>query len=298
MKAHEAKLVWGTALAAAWQALACGSDGDNPGALSCGPGTEQRGGQCVPTAPDAGNDADGTFDGDPDAQDSSTTETGSPDPPCAKYGKCPALPMVSVAWPADKGGTYLIDETETWLNDYFVFIEAAKLGQVPSQLDDPECAWNFKIEWVTDCVGKDIEAAPPEKRVGYTMGRCANWCDAKAYCAWVGKRLCTDEDPLEGVLPNPKNSEWYNACSNQGLDPGWGVECPNSCEQCGDGYPGVFSMKAGDDEWTGKCNPVQGSPYMNCLLRIKDCGDSQLPVCATRYITTNRDRRAAVRCCK
>jgi hypothetical protein len=52
---------------------------------------------------------------------------------------------------------------------------------------------------------------------------CADWCDARAYCAWAGKRLCGGIGG--GTIDFPKadysqqhlaGGEFYNACSQGG----------------------------------------------------------------------------------
>jgi formylglycine-generating enzyme len=100
---------------------------------------------------------------------------------------------------------------------------------------------------------------------------CVNWCQANAYCAWAGKRLCSGiggavEDGAVGT------SEWIAACSKNGLrdypygnvyDPAAcrvetlgdaGVSPVGSFPKCDGGFDGIMDMSGNAFEWTTHCD--------------------------------------------
>jgi sulfatase modifying factor 1 len=112
-------------------------------------------------------------------------------------------------------GDYAIDATEVTARQYSQFLESGEHGSIAQ----PElCMDNTAFSVYRDalCVGYvfDPEGAPDLPIV------CVDWCDAHAYCHWVGKRLC---GALDGgsVSPDPISnirtmSQWYLACSAGG----------------------------------------------------------------------------------
>jgi formylglycine-generating enzyme required for sulfatase activity len=132
--------------------------------------------------------------------------------------------MVLIPWP--DGSAYCIDEREAVYAEYKQFLDA-KGDDFSGQ--PPECAWNdsFVPGWedaaheIPQCSVWLIDTEPDR------AANCMDFCDAWAYCAWTGKRLCgvRGADPgkvtmvgvteIEQAAPT-LNSEWFNVCTQGG----------------------------------------------------------------------------------
>lgn len=167
-------------------------------------------------------------------------------------------------------GTYCVDATEVTGRDYEEFL-AAKAGDTSGQ--PPECAWNTSFETTF------------QLRPEYPV-RGIDWCDAWAYCAWAGKRLCghVDGGPVEPSLrANTFADAWFRACSADGTRtfPYGDAFDANACNLpdmnqpgavpvaslpgCEGGYPGVFDMTGNLWEWEDSCESAE--PFARCAMR-------------------------------
>lgn len=104
-------------------------------------------------------------------------------------------------------GAFCIDSTEVTNAQYDVFAAEAKT-KPPTQ--SGWCATNN-----TDFEkGSASTLSPPNHPVG------VDWCDAQAFCAWAGKRLCGKIGggalSYPGEVKDPKLSEHAYACTQGG----------------------------------------------------------------------------------
>jgi hypothetical protein len=175
---------------------------------------------------------------------------------------CPAWMVIS---PVAGGGSYCIDQYEVTKQEYDSFLQANPvLAGMPA-----ECAGNIYR---------------PSNGWPYTEGRVPvthiDWCDAYAYCSYMGKHLCGrigGGANSSADFATPTRSEWFNACSGQGVNeyPYSDVYDPTSCKvnapdgelarkpvppnplpppsSCEGGVTGLFHMSGNVAEWENSC---------------------------------------------
>jgi len=190
-------------------------------------------------------------------------------------GACPDVPVV------DAGG-FGVDALEATRGDYERFLADA----VDPAGQSPQCQWNTSYEPIVDA-----DAGCPDaydfSQADYPIS-CIDWCDAAAFCAWAGKRMCGRKGGGTVGVPDVNDasvSEWYAACSAGGtlafpygdtydamacntfgnasdlVGTGWFVDCEG-------GYPGVFDMVGNVEEWEAACDTFGATTAQdNCELR-------------------------------
>ena len=130
-----------------------------------------------------------------------------PPPTSCKQGR-PGPEMVLIPKP---GGAFCIDKTEVQRKHYAEFLKA--VGEKPAK-DGPECADNLSYRPVAGdhaCPDSLPAENPPFPDAAVN---CIDWCDARAFCRWAGKRLCTSS-PAGVTSGDPSAAgEWNLACSN------------------------------------------------------------------------------------
>jgi len=196
----------------------------------------------------AGHDAgDGRDDGGVGSSDGEAPSSGDGCPGTAG----PAMVQV---------GAYCIDSTEVTNRDYNAFLAAG----VDVSGQSARCGWNDSFLPDGPLPADDAHASLPVVRV--------DWCDAAAYCAWAGKRLC---GKIGGGTLDVKSarsasaSQWYAACSRGGdraypyaddyqsgacqADVPAGPAPVGSLQTCEGGYAGVFDMSGNVAEWEDAC---------------------------------------------
>jgi len=142
---------------------------------------------------------------------------GSPSVSCASDRPGPSLVLI-----AGKNGPFCIDSTEVSRKHYAAFLEAKK-DDLKGQPDI--CEFNKTFDPVIDhpdssgdCKEQENYLAPKKPENPIT---CVNWCQAQAYCAWAGKRLCGRLDGVNMVKVDKdpekyEDTEWSYVCSQGG----------------------------------------------------------------------------------
>jgi len=180
-------------------------------------------------------------------------------------GNCIPTTSTLVEVTSPLGGTYGIDPTEVTRLQYAKFV-LDKGDDSAGQIS--ECQWNTiyvpSIDW------------PPADRPFHPVVG-VDWCDARAYCAWAGKRLCgrIGGDPFaDNKEPYTTTAQFFNACSGGGTsvypygdsyqlqtcngpehDLGGTVPVASmlGCSSSVEGYAGVFDLSGNVWEWEDYC---------------------------------------------
>lgn len=215
--------------------------------------------------------------------------------------------------------TFCIDSTEVTVGMYKAFLDAPDASRTPLP---PECAWKTNYQPVA-AGGETI----PQTGV--------DWCDAWAYCAWAGKKLCgkvvngaAQGNLSTAELPDFNVNSWLIACSAQGqltypygsirrtavcnladYDAGQRAIPTKEAKECVGGYPGVYDMLGNVWEWIDACRPRDagadaadgGYQKMECIAKGGSFAISPANMtCRTDGTGATRDLRATdigFRCC-
>jgi formylglycine-generating enzyme len=235
-----------------------------------------------------------------DTTDASTTdstcEAACGTPNC---GTCPDANMV--AFPG-----FWIDATEVTNDQYSQFLEAA----VSPDVQTDACAWNTSFK---------PEVWPPAED-GQLPVVHVDWCDAHAFCAWAGKRLCgkIGGGPASVLdIVNPTKNQWYRACSGglgnlfpygdsyvptacNGMEAGVGQRVPaGSVKTCEGSAIDLFDMSGNVFEWVDSC--ASDDPAAPCLRRggsfFSDAETMQCNLKSERA-RSDQDSYVGLRCCQ
>lgn len=242
---------------------------------------------------------------------------------------CPS-DMVHAQHPSFPDVSFCVDRTEVSQADYTIFL--ASVGDVSGTEQPPECAQNTELTRTDAGSNCPVWSAGDDRAVN-----CVDWCDAYAYCAWAGKRLCGALDggaPLAFDAP-VTSDEWQFACSGGFQttypygDTGQICACyipeewqdemmcdyqnitslnykaeVGSHPDCEGGFPGIFDMQGNAAEWTNRCEPEDGTGTEHCSVR----GGATYSLSGSTYFTCDNLKQsearhdaaleAGIRCCR
>ena len=221
-------------------------------------------------------------------------------------------------------GGYSIDATEVTRSQY-----QAWLATDPSKTGQPlYCLWNTEFAPDADCM-QGLGGPCGSSDCSEHPQACIDWCDARAYCAAVGKRLCGrigggHSDFAESDDANV--NQWYNVCSSHGAtaftygDTYEPLTCRTrdepvcyenfahchsapvaSYSECqGSGpYAGVFDLSGNVYEWEDSCEQYEGAAD-DCRVRGGSYFDIGAQTKCTAYAADHRRSYLAIngfRCC-
>ncbi len=180
---------------------------------------------------------------------------------------------------------FCIDRTEVTVGQYAAFLEA--MSNLPDRGlsgQPSECAGNEAFQppywWPANDI--EVDAGKSKSEVDSMPVGIVDWCDARAFCAWAGKRLCgrMGGGRLTRKEGAGTTSEWYVACSHNGLNKfpygnaftdgacngvdGRTREPVGSNPGCTGGYEGLVDMSGNVSEWIDACD-VDADGGLSCL---------------------------------
>lgn len=136
-----------------------------------------------------------------------------------------------------QAGTTCVDSTEVTRKQYAAFL--ATNPSISTQVD--RCGWNQTF------VPRSAWPSNDDVPVTYV-----NWCDAAAFCAWAGKRMCTKGEAATACAGTPPTSCNLPSATADAAAGGPGyVGSDTACTATS----GAFDMIGNVQEWWSDCKP-------------------------------------------
>lgn len=194
------------------------------------------------------------------------------------------------------GDRLFIDPTEVSTAQYAAWLATSPPSPPAS---DAACAWNTSYMpgdaapsgAQSDCKTNGYDFATMLRDKPDHPVACIDWCDAEAYCASQGKRLCGgihdaavsvyyDAPTGTFIQDRPMNSAWRLACAGEAghASPSGDTYDASACNgadgeprpvggraRCEGGSPGMFDLSGNVEEWEDACSDA--SPGAVCARR-------------------------------
>jgi formylglycine-generating enzyme required for sulfatase activity len=222
-------------------------------------------------------------------------------------GGCPPREGPSLVQVNTTSGSYCIDATEVTSAQYTRFIAVGSMPATPPA----------GCEQATDPT--PIDHWPPPPGYGQFPVAEVTWCQAYAYCAWAGKRLCGEIGggalaEINGT--NASLSQWLYACTDGGAHayPYGDTFDPNACggqaaqstiaevgshAGCVGGLPGIHDLSGNVWEWTDTCHDETPGAFCHVLGGAFDSTQGDLACAGERnWVRTSAAANIGFRCCR
>lgn len=194
--------------------------------------------------------------------------------PLCKAGACVACPGTDGPAMVGLALNYCIDSTEVTQGQYQDWLNTNPSMTNQSLICSGNTSFTPTCNWPPTIATSDPVV-------------CVDWCDAYAYCAGVGKRLCGKIGDGPNAYSDGSNatlSQWYAACSSNGVnDYPYGnayqdsycngnssaavpVGSMSQCQSKVSGYSGVYDLSGNVLEWEDSCSGTSGQ-MDGCRLR-------------------------------
>ncbi len=219
-------------------------------------------------------------------------------------GGCPRKPGASLVKITSGDRPFCIDSTEATNAEYAQFLASG---------------FTLNADKIPDGCADDTDHTPSDHwppAPGYDdfPVQYVDWCQASAYCAWTGKRLCgaIDGGPLAATnFTNAKVSQWLCACSDHGATTypygndfdanacaGSDLSIVASHPACVGSVSGLYDMSGNVWEWTDTCASSDPTAFCDAMGGAFDSVAADFPCAGERNWTrTASSANIGFRCC-
>jgi formylglycine-generating enzyme required for sulfatase activity len=177
--------------------------------------------------------------------------------------------------------TFRLDKTEVTVADYAACVAAKKCSE-------PEAYLNERGSFRSCCNWRH-----PDKRLEHPIN-CVDFAQATAYCAWLGKRLPSEEEWEYAARGGPEGRKypWGNQAPDSTLLSACGGECPGNL--LAKRFAAVSPMHEAKDAWP-ETAPVGSFPAGASKHGVLDLAGNVWEWTATLYATYDGKSREAKR---